>query len=70
METLDFNVKELGYDVVYLKRDDQEILFRVNVKDQDDFERYKTAVYGKLGPTKYRQLPTTTANYLQLPSVQ
>ena len=47
METWDFTIKDLGYDVSYLKRESKEIFFRVNVKTED-FENYSSALVGKL----------------------
>ena len=48
METWDFTIKDLGYDVSYLKRESTEIFFRVNVKTEEDFENYRRALVGKL----------------------
>ena len=48
MKSFEFDIKEQGYDVIYLKREDSGILFRVNVKTEDEFESYKSALCGKL----------------------
>ena len=57
METWDFTIKDLGYDVSYLKRESTEIFFRVNVKTEEDFENYRSALVGKLCSLKHKSFP-------------